>query len=79
MPVTLSKPEPTGPGRVVCNKVPSAEASKAMETKAAVSLAENFKMPARISGGVIVPTTIAATCCKETTQATEAGTRASSP
>ena len=51
----LNKPEPTGPRWRHWSQVPSAEASSAMLTRYAVSAAENLSVPARISGGVMVP------------------------
>jgi hypothetical protein len=79
VPVTLSRPEPTGPGRVVCKSAPSAEERSDMLTRYAVSAGASARMRARIKGGVIVPTTIAATCCKLTRSAVPRGTRSSRP
>ncbi len=79
VPVTLNSPEPTGPRWRHCNQVPHAEASNAMLTKYAVSAAGNLRMPARMSGGVMVPMTIADTCCKATSNEAAKGGRSSRP
>ncbi len=47
--------------------------------KYAVSSGENFNMLARMSGGVIVPITIADTCCAPTSNEVPSGSLSSRP
>jgi len=64
-PIMLKKPEPTGPIRIACMRVPAAAAIIERETKFIVDCAGNLIAEAIMRGQIMTPENIAIICCKE--------------